>query len=66
MLTPKAMYCALIDTAPSPRCPLMDAELYRGCLIWGHAIRQGDGYAASGTITRNNKLVETSGVLGQF
>jgi len=44
----------------------MDAELYRGYSIWGHAIRQGDGYAASGTITRNNKLVETSGVLGQF
>ncbi|MBH9670889.1 hypothetical protein ACWEQ8_44425 [Streptomyces noursei] len=44
----------------------MDAELYRGYSIWGHAIRQGDGFAASGTITRNNKLVETSGVLGSF
>jgi len=33
---------------------------------WGHAIRQGDGYAASGTVTRNNKLVKTSGVLGSF
>jgi hypothetical protein len=42
----------------------MDAELYKGYSIWGHAIRQGHGYAASGTITRNNKLAETSDVLG--
>lgn len=44
----------------------MDEELYRGYSIWGQAIRQSDGYAASGTITRNNKLVETSGVPGSF
>ncbi|WP_206996486.1 hypothetical protein [Trinickia mobilis] len=44
----------------------MEAELYNGYSIWGHAIRQGQGYVASGTITRNNKLVETSGVLGSF
>lgn len=44
----------------------MDAETYKGYSIWGHAIRQGHEYAASGTITRNNKLVETSGVLGSF
>jgi len=44
----------------------MEAELYNGYSIWGHAIRQGAGYAASGTITRENKLVETSGVLGSF
>ncbi|RQY09577.1 hypothetical protein DF117_35245 [Burkholderia stagnalis] len=44
----------------------MDAELYRGYSIWGQAIRQSDGYAASGTFTRNNRLVETSGVLGSF
>ncbi|QCP48315.1 hypothetical protein FAZ95_03415 [Trinickia violacea] len=42
----------------------MEAEHYKEYAIWGHAIRQGHGYAASGTITRNNKLVETSGVLG--
>jgi hypothetical protein len=44
----------------------MDTALYKGYSIWGHAIRQGQGYAAGGTITRNNKLVETSGVLGSF
>ncbi|MGG1947988.1 hypothetical protein AB1286_24830 [Trinickia sp. NRRL B-1857] len=44
----------------------MDAERYKGYSIWGHAIRQGHEYAASGTITQNNKLVETSGVLGTF
>jgi hypothetical protein len=44
----------------------MDAETYKGYSIWGHAIRQGHEYAASGTITQNNKLVETSGVLGSF
>ena len=44
----------------------MDAEVYRGYVIWGHAIRQGHAYAASGTITRESKLVATSGVLGNF
>ncbi|RDU98932.1 hypothetical protein [Trinickia dinghuensis] len=44
----------------------MDAEVYKGYSIWGHAIRQGHEYAASGTVTRNSKLVETSGVLGHF
>lgn len=44
----------------------MEAEIYQGYAIWGHAIVQGDGYAASGTITRGNKLVEGSGVLGIF
>jgi hypothetical protein len=44
----------------------MDADAYKGYAIWGHAIPQGHEYAASGTVTRNNKLVETSGVLGNF
>lgn len=44
----------------------MEAKVYKGYSIWGHAIRQGHEYAASGTVTRNNKLVETSGVLGTF
>lgn len=44
----------------------MDAELYQAYSIWRRAIRQCVGYAASGTITRNNKLVEASGVLGSF
>lgn len=44
----------------------MDAELYQAYSIWRRAIRQCVGYAASGAITRNNKLVEASGVLGSF
>lgn len=50
----------------------MEAETYNGYQIWGHAILQQDEilqperYAASGTITQHNKLVEGSGVLGVF
>ncbi|MEW6339525.1 MAG: hypothetical protein RXR20_20800 [Paraburkholderia sp.] len=44
----------------------MESETYKGYAIWGHAIVQNDGYAASGTITRGSKLVEGSGVLGTF
>ncbi len=44
----------------------MDSEVYNGYAIWGHAIRQGHVFAASGTVTRDSKLVETSGVLGNF
>ncbi|WOD14218.1 hypothetical protein [Paraburkholderia kirstenboschensis] len=50
----------------------MESETYRGYNVWGHAILQQEAilaperFAASGTITRNNKLVEASGVLGLF
>ncbi len=50
----------------------MEAETYNGYQIWGHAILQQDEilqperYAASGTITQHNKLVEASSVLGVF
>ncbi|WP_434664421.1 hypothetical protein P5W99_20000 [Paraburkholderia sp. A3BS-1L] len=50
----------------------MEQEKYKGCLLWGHAIAQQEElleperYAASGTITRDNKLIEASGVLGLF
>ncbi|TDN59314.1 hypothetical protein [Paraburkholderia sp. BL10I2N1] len=50
----------------------MEVENYRGYRIWGHAIVQQEDilrperYAASGTITQNNRLVEASGVLGAF
>jgi hypothetical protein len=50
----------------------MESESYKGYKAWGHAIMQQvdilqpERYAASGTITQNNKLVETSGVLGYF
>jgi hypothetical protein len=42
----------------------MESESYRGYSIWGHAIRQQEDilqperYAASGTITRSNQLIE--------
>ncbi|WP_144138241.1 hypothetical protein [Paraburkholderia sp. BCC1884] len=50
----------------------MESEIYRGYNIWGHAIRQQEEllqperYAASGTITQNNRVIEASGVLGLF
>ena len=44
----------------------MQSGIYRGYSIWGHAIPEGDRYAASGTITRESKVVEVSGVLGYF
>jgi len=50
----------------------MESESYRGYSIWGHAILQledilqPERYAGSGTITRSNKLIEGSGVLGYF
>lgn len=50
----------------------MERQNYRGYAIWGHAIAQRDNllehdrYAASGTITRDTKFVEASGILGVF
>ncbi|WP_341317624.1 hypothetical protein WN982_40905 [Paraburkholderia sp. IMGN_8] len=50
----------------------MESQSYLGYNVWGHAILQQEDillperYAASGTITRHNKLVEASGVLGYF
>ncbi|MCG5078512.1 hypothetical protein [Paraburkholderia tagetis] len=50
----------------------MESERYSGYSVWGHAIRQQadilqpERFAASGTITRNGKLIEASGVLGYF
>jgi hypothetical protein len=50
----------------------MEAESYKGYRIFGHAIVQQEGilsperYAGSGTITRDTKMVEASGVLGVF
>ena len=41
----------------------MQSQPYKEYDIWGHAIPQSDGYAASGTITSGTKLVEGSGVL---
>jgi hypothetical protein len=44
----------------------MQAAFYNGYSVWGHAIRQHEGYAASGTINIGPKLIEASGVLGHF
>jgi hypothetical protein len=44
----------------------MRSGIYRGYSIWGHAIPEQDRYAASGTITRESRVVEASGVLGYF
>ena len=50
----------------------MESGSYKGHRIFGHAIlRQEDilspeRYAGSGTITRDTKMVEASGVLGVF
>jgi hypothetical protein len=50
----------------------MEFETYQAYNIWGHAILQQEAilrperYAASGTITRGNKVIEGSGVLGHF
>jgi hypothetical protein len=50
----------------------MQQESYFGYAIWGHAIAQQENhlererYAASGTITRDNKVIQASGILGGF
>lgn len=50
----------------------MQQATYKGYVLWDHAIEQQDEvlapgrYAASGTITRDRKFVEASGVLGVF
>ena len=51
----------------------MQSQKHCGYDVWGHAIvQENDGvhrpssYAASGTITHGGKLVQVSGVLGDF
>ncbi|MDR6495227.1 hypothetical protein J2797_005143 [Paraburkholderia terricola] len=50
----------------------MESASYKGYRIFGHAILQQEDilsaglFAGSGTITRDTKMVETSGVLGVF
>jgi hypothetical protein len=44
----------------------MQTRYYKGYSIWGHAIRQQDRYASSGTITAGTKVVEASGILEHF
>ncbi|CAB3774355.1 hypothetical protein LMG29542_07744 [Paraburkholderia humisilvae] len=44
----------------------MQSGFYKGYSIWGHAIPEGDRYAANGTITHESRVIEGSGVLGYF
>lgn len=50
----------------------MQSERCGDYVLWGHAIMQqeeilqGEQYAASGTVTKDTKFVEASGVLGSF
>ncbi|KAA1007775.1 hypothetical protein FVF58_23995 [Paraburkholderia panacisoli] len=50
----------------------MQTEKYRGYTLWGHSILQqedilhSERFAGSGTIMRDSKVVEVSGVLGSF
>jgi hypothetical protein len=50
----------------------MRSEKHKGYMLWGHAVLQKQEgaklarYAASGTITMDNKVVEGSGILGEF
>lgn len=44
----------------------MEIERYKGYEIWGHAIVRNDGFAASGTVTRNNELIHATDVLAVF
>jgi hypothetical protein len=50
----------------------MQTETFRGYTLWGHAILQQEDlwqavrFAASGTIRRDTKVIEASGVIGVF
>jgi hypothetical protein len=44
----------------------MEAEVYKGFSIYGHSIEQDDGYAASGTVLRDERVVQSSGILALF
>lgn len=50
----------------------MQQATYKGYVLWGHAIEQQEEvlarvqFAASGTITRDRRFVEASGILGVF
>ncbi|GLU35056.1 hypothetical protein WKR88_13955 [Trinickia caryophylli] len=44
----------------------MEIERYKGYEIWGHAIAQDSGFAASGTVMRGHELIQGSGILAIF
>jgi hypothetical protein len=44
----------------------MHVDDYKGYLLYGHSIEQPTGYAASGTVMRDGRVVESSGILEIF
>jgi hypothetical protein len=44
----------------------METEVYKGYAIYGHSIEQEAGYAASGTVVRDDRVVQSSGILEVF
>jgi hypothetical protein len=44
----------------------MEAEIYKGFSIYGHSIEQDSGFAASGTVVRDGRVVQSSGILAIF
>jgi hypothetical protein len=44
----------------------MEEEVYKGFSIYGHSIGQASGFAASGTVVRDGRVVQSSGILDIF
>ena len=44
----------------------MESDVYKGYLIYGHSINEGEVFAASGTVMKDGHLVATTGVLDFF
>jgi hypothetical protein len=44
----------------------METEVYKGFSIYGHSIEHEAGYAASGTVVRDDRVVQSSGILAIF
>lgn len=49
-----------------PLTNAMEAEIYKRYVIYGHSIREGEGFAASGTVLHAGRLLGASGVLELF
>jgi hypothetical protein len=48
------------------RTETMETEVYKGYSIYGHSIEQKTGYGASGTVVRDERVVQSSGILAIF
>jgi hypothetical protein len=44
----------------------METEVYRGYSIYGHSIERDSGYAASGTVVRDGRVIQSSDILDIF